>query len=254
MNDKKEKDKTKQTSYDAVGVAIGGVSAMNTEAKNLNCDNECNAYCDTLRAKVEENQSALNARLKADPGYVGDRYKAVKMAYEYEIADAKMSGNGSANWSKSELSELLATGKVRGAEGHHPNDVTNHPEMQADPNNIVFFKDRKSHLYEGHGGNFRNECHGPLIDKEKMLKNTNAKRKIKNDLGGFGLAFGVGAGYGFAKSIYDTCSEDGFSMSSLVKGLKNGVEPALEDGAVAGCAYVLKRCASHAIDWICKKI
>ena len=66
-------------------------------------------------------------------------------------------------WTKAEKAELLKTGKVKGYEGHHINNVKDHPEFAGNPNNIEFVK-RPEHL-DAHGGNFRNETHGELLNR-----------------------------------------------------------------------------------------
>ena len=46
-------------------------------------------------------------------------------------------GYGSRDWSKLELKE---TGKVKGYQGHHINNVKDHPSIAGDPNNVEFLK------------------------------------------------------------------------------------------------------------------
>ena len=98
-----------------------------------------------------------NRALAADPNFRGSRSKGVKLAWKYEKADIEMGGKGSANWNENQRQEILENGKVRGAEGHHQRNVADHPEDQADPNNIKYYKSREEHLQEGHGGDFKNE-------------------------------------------------------------------------------------------------
>lgn len=43
------------------------------------------------------------------------------------------------------------------------NNVKDHPEFAGNPNNIEFVK-RPEHL-DAHGGNFRNETHGELLNR-----------------------------------------------------------------------------------------
>lgn len=235
----------KKQELHATDAMIGGGVAMHTAAKTNEYNNECNAVRESLRAEAAENQSALNGMLQTDPGFVGYRSKGVSMAYKYEAADIKMGGNGSANWNKSQCSEIIERGGVRGAEGHHIENVANNPELQTNPDNIKFFKDRKSHLYEGHGGDFRNESHGPLIDKDKMLLKTNNKRVLKNEAKGALYAAGAGAAMGVIESVYDTCKKEGLNGKSVQKGLKNSAKPALVKAAVAGGSYLVSRGLSY---------
>ena len=114
------------------------------------------------------------------------------MAWKYEKADVEMGGNGTANWNESQKQEILERGSVRGAEGHHQRNVAAHPEDQADPDNIKFYKSRKEHLEEGHHGDFHNESDAPPIDKEAKLEHTNRTRVIRNELKGAGIAAVIG--------------------------------------------------------------
>ena len=55
-------------------------------------------------------------------------------------------------------------GKIKGYEGHHINNVKDHPELARNPDNIKFLKGRREHLDE-HGGNFKNKTSGDLINR-----------------------------------------------------------------------------------------
>lgn len=59
--------------------------------------------------------------------------------------------------------ELIETGKVKGYQGHHINNVKDHPSMAGEPNNIKFL-DKNEHL-DVHKGNYRNKTEGPLMDR-----------------------------------------------------------------------------------------
>lgn len=253
MNNKKEEKDSKQKLQTANAVISRGV-AMETASKTNEFNKECDAFRETLGAKSAENQAALNEKLHANPGFVGDRSKGVSLAYEYEVADVKMGGKGSVNWSQSERSELLETGKVRGAEGHHINNVAAHPEIQTNPDNITFYKDRKSHLQQGHGGDFHNDSSGTLIDKDKMLKRTNDQRVLKNEMKGLGIAAITGAITGVAQSVHNTCKEEGTSFKSVIKGVKESAKPIVTSTAITSCTYIATRMVSHTFDYLLKKI
>lgn len=90
------------------------------------------------------------------------RRKAVRDAWKKEQELVRRNGRGTRNWTRAEKQELLKTGKVKGYEGHHINNVKNNPNLAGDPRNIKFVKGRAEHLKE-HGGNFRNPTKGPLI-------------------------------------------------------------------------------------------
>jgi hypothetical protein len=101
-----------------------------------------------------------------DPSVAGsiasDRQWAVKEAWRQEAELVRRTGQGTHQWTPDEMRELLDTGKVSGYEGHHINNVNDHPQLARDPNNIKFAKGRAGHL-ELHGGNFKNSTSGPLI-------------------------------------------------------------------------------------------
>ena len=75
----------------------------------------------------------------------------------------EITGQGTRRWTKSELKELVETGKVKGYQGHHINNVKDHPEMAGNPNNVEFLN-KTEHL-ESHGGNYRNMTEGPLLNR-----------------------------------------------------------------------------------------
>lgn len=65
---------------------------------------------------------------------------------------------------KQKKKELEQTGKVKGYEGHHINNVKDHPEMAGNPDNITFVT-RREHL-DAHGGNFRNKTEGLFVNRK----------------------------------------------------------------------------------------
>ena len=107
-------------------------------------------------------KTAINST-KAPKSLSTLRKQAVRDAWKAEQQLVKKTGSGTRNWTKAEKAELLKTGKVKGYEGHHINNVKDHPEFAGNPNNIEFVK-RPEHL-DAHGGNFRNETHGELLNR-----------------------------------------------------------------------------------------
>jgi RHS repeat-associated protein len=93
-----------------------------------------------------------------------DRQHAVREAWRQEAELVRTTGQGTRDWTPDELRELRDTGKVSGYEGHHINNVNDHPQLARDPDNIKFVKGRGAHLAE-HGGNFKNKTSGPLIKR-----------------------------------------------------------------------------------------
>lgn len=160
------------------------------------------------------------------------RNRGVDMAWRYEKADIEMGGNGSANWNKSQRQEILETGKVKGAEGHHLRNVAKYPEDQSDPDNIAFFKSHEKHRIEGHQGDFRNESNAPKKNKNAMLRGTNRKRVIRNELNGAGIAAAISFATAFSISLIVAAAQDGITPESLKNASING-----GNAAIMGTAY-----------------
>lgn len=213
----------------------------NTRTTTIGYNRQCQNYIDTLGAKKARLQDKVNDKLATDPNYTGSRNDGVSLAWEYEKADIEMGGRGSNNWNESEQQDILFRGTVRGAEGHHQKNVADHPADQADPDNIKFYRSRKEHLDKGHDGDWKNESDAPKIDKEEMLRNTNHKRVIKNELRGVGLAaligFATGASIGFIVSLV----QNGISPESIKDALKDGGIAGLEGAALSIVSYGISR-------------
>ncbi len=91
------------------------------------------------------------------------RQKAVKEAWKQEKKLVEETGRGTKKWTAPQKKELLEHGKVKGQEGHHINNVKDHPDKAGDPNNIEFVT-RKEHLQK-HNGNFKNKTTGQLKNR-----------------------------------------------------------------------------------------
>lgn len=93
-----------------------------------------------------------------------ERRSAVRNAWKQERVLVQETGQGTREWTRAEKKELEMKGKVKGYQGHHINNVKDHPEMAGDPNNIKFVRAGSEHLAEHHG-NYRNATSGALIDR-----------------------------------------------------------------------------------------
>lgn len=248
---KREKKASDNTGSVAASTISGGSAAVLTGNKTDAFNKECDGYRSSLKAKADADQQALNAKLATDPNYVGARSKGKLNAWDYEKADVKMGGKGSANWDKNERNEILKTGTVRGCEAHHINNVANHPEQQTDPNNIQMFRSKTEHKDKGHGGDFRNPSSGELIDKDAMLKRTNFKRVAQNEAIGAGASVAAGATVGVVSSVIDTCKKEGTSFKSIGKGVKNSGKRVKDCAIVSTGSYVLTRVINQVIKKIC---
>ena len=142
----------------------GGISAVPISRVSFTTMSTNNGY----NAQINEYLKKLN-KLRADDAQrynlsspnQAARNMVVKRAWMYEKADIEMGGSGSANWSAEEKAQILKHDSVRGAEGHHQQNVSDHPEQQANPDNIKYYKTKDEHLQDGHDGNWDNESNKP---------------------------------------------------------------------------------------------
>jgi RHS repeat-associated protein len=147
---------------DLVGAFISGISAIpyvGDVAKSGKIGKDINI----IQTAIKSSKSA-----KSTKSIANSRRAAVRKAWKDEQQMVKEKGYGIKTWSKAELEELLKTGKVKGYEGHHINNVKHHPDLAGNPNNVIF-ANRKEHLAL-HGGNFRNETHGKLLKRNTQIK------------------------------------------------------------------------------------
>ena len=97
------------------------------------------------------------------------RQRAVRQAWAIERGFLRSGKETSMKLSTKECDELLKTGRVSGWEGHHINSASvDNLKLASDPSNIFFVKGRQAHL-DLHGGNWKNETSGPLIDRLSKL-------------------------------------------------------------------------------------
>lgn len=238
---------------------VGGLSATaiastshTVAATTTQFNNQLNSFLDVLHAERNRIANKVAEGLSNDPGYKGARNDGVKLAWDYEKADVEMGGRGSSKWNNSQRQEIKDTGRVRGAEGHHQKNVSDHPEDQGDPDNIKFYKSKKEHLEKGHNGNFQNESDAEKINKDKMLKTTNGKRVLSNELRGIGLAAAIGAGVGFTIGFAVSLAQTGITPDSLKYAFANGTQAGLSSGIQSVIGYGIGRTigqlATHALE------
>lgn len=173
------------------------------------------------------------------------RSVGVKRAWQYEKAEIEMGGKGTTEWSKEQQNEILETGKVRGAEGHHINNVADNPELQANPDNIVMAKDKKQHL-NMHKGDFKNSTDGELMDRDARLKDTNSKRVFKNELRGVGIAAAIGLGIGFTIGFTIQLAKAGISPENIKNAVIIGGKAGIESGMMGAVGHVIGRTIGEA--------
>lgn len=195
----------------------------------------------TLNSERDQLAQRVAQSLATDPTYQGLRSAGVRLAWKYEQADVHLGGRGSAKWNKAQRVEIKEYGRVRGSEGHHLENVSDHPGKQADPHNIKFYKDRAEHLQKGHGGNWDNESDAPQIDKNKILKHTNAKRVLVNEIRGIGIAVAIGLGIGMTIGFITTLARSGVSSDTIKLAATEGLKSGVEAGALSLVSYGIGR-------------
>lgn len=222
----------------------GGASAVPVSSVSFTAMTTTNGYNDQLNNYLTELNSlrASDAqRYNLSTPNRSARNMGVKRAWMYEKADIEMGGNGSADWNAEEKAQILAHDSVRGAEGHHQQNVANHPDQQANPDNIKFYKDRQEHLQKGHNGDWSNESNEPMTDKNKMLEKTNSDRVFNNELKGLGLAAAIGAGVGLTIGFVTTLARSGITPDTLKLALAEGVKSGVESGILSSVGYGIGR-------------
>lgn len=245
-----------KTKYRSVNSSYaGGVSAVPISGVSFTTMSTTNGYnaqlneylikLNTLRARDAQRYNLSSPNQAA-------RNMGVKRAWMYEKADIEMGGNGSAHWSAEEKAQILEHDSVRGAEGHHQQNVSDHPEQQANPDNIKFYKTKDEHLQDGHDGNWDNESNKPMTDKNMMLEKTNSKRVFKNELKGLGLAVAIGSAVGLTIGFITTLAQSGITPDTLKLATIEGLKSGAESGMLSAVGYGIGEVTSQAISGVLK--
>ena len=192
----------------------------------------------------------MRATQAADAARYGDklftpnsaaRQRGVELAWRYEKKSILMGGKGSENWTAAERREIVETGSLRGSQGHHQRNVALHPEDQANPHNIKFYRSQREHLQNGHKGSWSNESDAPMINRDKMLTRTNARRVFRNEVRGIGLTAAIGLGIGFSIGFAATLAQSGISVGTIQDALKGGLQGGLTAAGLSVTGYALSR-------------
>lgn len=202
---------------------------------------QCNEIIDYLGELTRRYNAKVLAQLSVDHNFSGSRQQGVRLAWKYEKASVEMGGKGTANWNKEQRQEILEKGSVKGAEGHHQQNVADHPTEQANPNNIKFYKSKLEHLIKGHGGDFKNESDAPMLDRDKSLRRDNTRRVVKNELKGAGLAAIIAFATSASISAIISLAQNGISPHSLREAGKAGAKAGFEATKVAMLSYAATR-------------
>ena len=234
----------------AVFAGTANAAAARSGLIAQNYHGQLNGYLKALTANKIKANANLAGRLSADPTYDGSRNKAVLLARQYEKADIDMGGRGSGNWTSEDIKKIRGltwdeVSKrekllwVEGSEGHHINNVADYPELQADPDNIQFYRTKKDHMALGHKGSFQNKTSGELIDRNQMLRHTNRRRVFQNELRGLGMCAAVGFGVGFALSLVAELAQKGVSAKSFADSLVQSIGVGIQSGIFYSESYVV---------------
>lgn len=178
------------------------------------------------------------------------RQIAVRDAWKWEKLSVKHGGRGTSIWNKSEIDQILTrkTHTVKGAEGHHLQNVAHHPELAGECDNIYFYRSRADHLKYGHGGDFHNESNKPLMNKESAVITEFQRNSLKREF----FAAGAAAAFGFAVNssitLIQDLSQNGLDRKSIKTALSHaGIEGS--KGAFFGSGYyVTFRIGERAIE------
>lgn len=248
-------------SSDVSASYVGSISAVPISGVSFTAITTTNGYNAQLNGyltKLNSLRTGDAQRYDLSSPNQAARNMGVKRAWMYEKADIEMGGSGSTKWSAEEKAQIMERDTVRGAEGHHQQNVSDYPEQQADPDNIKFYKIKDEHLQDGHNGNWDNESTKPMTDKNKMLEKTNSKRVFKNELRGLGLAIAIGAGIGLTIGFITTLAQSGITPDTLklatVEGLKSSVESGLMSAAGYGIGRTIGEVAAQAFSGVLENV
>lgn len=241
-----------KTKYRSVNSSYaGGISAVpisGVSFTTMSITNGYNAQLDDYLTKLNTLRASDAQRYNLSSPNQAARNMGVKRAWMYEKADIEMGGSGSANWSAEEKAQILEHDSVRGSEGHHQQNVSDHSEQQANPDNIKFYKTKDEHLQDGHDGNWDNESNKPMTDKNKMLEKTNSKRVFKNELKGLGLVVVIGFGVGLTIGFITTLAQSGITSDTLKLATIEGLKSGAESGMLSAVGYGIGRTISSVLE------
>jgi hypothetical protein len=209
--------------------ARNAFNAINKTAKFNHDFNSSYTKFNNQRSKIDVK---LHSRLKLDPSYKGFRREAPRLARMAEKDLIQLRGRGTRGWTPSQEASLLAGKNPDGVQAHHRKNVHNHPEQQANPDNIKFAKDGKEHL-RYHKGNFKNPTDGDLTDYNKEFKNAKVEKEARIQASGLGAAVAIAAGIGFAIGFIITLAQNGVSIEAVKEAAIQGVKTA-GLGAIGG--------------------
>jgi hypothetical protein len=169
------------------------------------------------------NARLLKQRMSVNPYDDSLRSRAVDLAWDYERAEVMFGTNGSRDWSAEQLKELIETGKISGAEGHHIFDVSSNLGKQVNPDNIMFAKTAEEHLNVFHRGDYDNPTTGEYINRNQRLSNAANQNIVVNELSALLNSAGMGFLLGsVTEAVYQIINNKDKTIDSK-KVLSNGL-------------------------------
>lgn len=213
------------TGFGRMGTYTAASTCARTSAVTGGYNQELNSFLCDMRATQAADAARYGDKLFTPNSAA--RQRGVELAWRYEKKSILMGGKGSENWTAAERREIVETGSLRGSQGHHQRNVALHPEDQANPHNIKFYRSQREHLQNGHKGSWSNESDAPMINRDKMLTRTNARRVFRNEVRGIGLTAAIGLGIGFSIGFAATLAQSGISVGTIQDALKGGLQGGL---------------------------
>lgn len=126
------------TGFGRMGTYTAASTCARTSAVTGGYNQELNSFLCDMRATQAADAARYGDKLFTPNSAA--RQRGVELAWRYEKKSILMGGKGSENWTAAERREIVETGSLRGSQGHHQRNVALHPEDQANPHNIKFYK------------------------------------------------------------------------------------------------------------------
>lgn len=229
--------------------------SLATTVTTTRFNNQLNNFMNVLTSERHRISEKVAAGLSNNPAYDKARNDGVKLAWEYEKADIQMGGKGAGNFDAGQRQEILQNGKLENYEGHHINSVKQTPEQQGNPDNVIMLEEHRDGSgprkhYDAHDRNWKKQTTGELLDRDGMLKKTNFKRLLKNELTGLGIAVAIGIGVGFTISFIVGLAQAGVSSENFEKVLFDSAKGTVETGAMSAVGYLIGRGAAYTLQKI----
>ena len=249
-----------QVLSDVVYSTNNSVGTVNTLLGTINSYNaQFQSIYSALNEARASTEQVLSELLANNPSSDAMRNIGVSQMWDYLKAEAQMCGNSS-SFTPEQQRELLERGKIRNFEGHHINSVDAHPDLQANPDNVVPLEEHRygdgpRDHFAVHNNNWRNPTEGQILDRNQILTETNNLRVskkqleirdernniIKNELFGVGAAIAIGFGVGFTVGFIAQLAQNNLSVESVRTATIAGIKSGATTAVIGGISYGLTR-------------